>query len=280
MRCEEIQVHLSAYVEDEIEPGERQAIEGHLLECARCRHEIELLRRTVSGLKSLEEIEVPPRLTASIQAGIEAQGRSRWRDLTARLFFPLHIKLPLEAMALVLVALGAVYVYRSAPELAQAPRPQAVAEFESREKTVPEAAGPRVDWQEEAIRKRAGEKPDASSPAQKKEEETLREADVVQRSLRQEAPAIALRDASLPEMTLRTDPSQAASRIASLVERIGGKVLETRGERQFIVAIPASSYSKFVDALGELGEAVHPPAEAPSLPSSRETVTFSLRLIP
>lgn len=257
MRCEDIEVHLSAYLDGEIESKERETIEGHLLECTRCRHELELLRRTVSGLKSLEEIEVPPRLTALIQAGIEARERSRWRNTISRLFLPLHIKLPLEAMAVVLVALGVVYVYRSAPELAQTPRPQIVGEIGTRAKTAQEAAGPHVDRREEAVHKRETGRPDASSPA------------------------IALRDASLPEMTLKTeDPSQAASRIAKLVERIGGKVLETRGERQFIVAVPVSSYSAFMDALRELGEAVHPPAEAPSLPSPGETVTFSLRLIP
>jgi hypothetical protein len=155
MRCEGIQDRFSAYLEDELEAAERRSIESHVEACVGCRQELALLRRTVSTLQSLEEIEVPPRLTAAIQAGVSAEGGSRWRHLVSRLFFPLHIKLPLEAMALLLVTLGAVYVYRSAPELAQAPRPQAVTERESRDKTTPIARGQRGDWQEQAARKKA-----------------------------------------------------------------------------------------------------------------------------
>ena len=138
MRCDEIQDRLSAYLEGEIEPTERRTIEIHLEECVRCRQELALLQRTVSALQSLETIEVPPRLTAAIQVEVGAREQFSWRRLASRLFVPLHIKLPLEAMALVLVTLGVVYVYRSAPELAQAPRPQAVTERESRDETAPE----------------------------------------------------------------------------------------------------------------------------------------------
>lgn len=281
MGCQHVQEQLSAYLEDELEPAARRSMDAHLEECVHCRRELEALRRTISALQSLEEIDVPPRLTAAIQAGIAVRERSGWRRLGAWLFFPMHIKLPLEAMALLLVTLGVVYVYRSAPELAQAPRPQEVAELESREKAAPGLAGRSSDLQEEAAGKRPIEQPGAYSVAKKKEQDALGETGVAQRSPRQEAPAAALRDVSLPEITLKTaDPSQAASRIATIVDRVGGKVLETRGEHQFVLAIPHSSYPKFVDALRELGEAVQPPAGAPSSPPPEGTVTFSLRLIP
>ncbi|MFQ5960947.1 MAG: zf-HC2 domain-containing protein [Candidatus Methylomirabilales bacterium] len=281
MRCGEIQEQLSAYLEDELEPAERRNIEVHLEECAHCRQELALLQRTVSTLQSLEEVEAPPRLTAAIQTAISVRERFSWRRLASRLFFPLHIKLPLEAMALVLITLGVVYVYRSAPELAQAPGPQVATERESRDKTAPGVAGRRGDLQEHAARKRSGEKLGAYSMAQK-EPKVSEEADAVARSLRKETPAAGLADiSSLPEVILKTaNPSEAAARIAPLVKGASGKILETPGEHQFILAIPAPSYPKFVAALGELGDLIHPPAETLSQPSPQGTVTFSLRLVP
>ena len=282
MRCEETQDRLSAYLEGELEPAARRIIEVHLEECVRCREELALLQRTVSTLQSLEPIEVPPRLTAAIQAEVGAREQFSWRRLASRLFLPLHIKLPLEAMALVLVTLGVVYVYRSAPELAQAPRPQAVTERESRDETAPGVGGRRGDLAEYAARKRSAEKLGASSMAQKAPK-VSEETDVAARALRKEAPAAGLADiSSLPEVVLKTEnPSDAAARIATLVERVGGKILETPGEHQLVLAIPASSYPEFLAALRELGKPIQPPAaEPPPGASPQGTVTFSLRLIP
>lgn len=282
MRCEEIQNQLSAYLEDELEPAQRHNIEAHVEECVRCRQELALLRRTVSALQALEEIEVPPRLTAAIQTGVSTRGRSRWRNVASRLFFPIHIKIPLEAMALLLISLGVVYLYRSAPELAQAPRPQGISEVATRERAAPAAGGRRDDRQEQAARKKPAQKSLSRQSKVQEEREVLKETDAVTRSLRKKAPASALEDvSSLPEVILKADNlSRVTSQIANIVERMGGKLLETRGERELILAIPASSYPKFLTAVRELGDLMVPPAEAPSTSSPQGTVTFSLRLIP
>ena len=292
MRCEEIQGHLSAYLEDEVEPGERRAIEEHLPECVRCRHELELLRRTVSALTSLEEIEVPPRLTASIQAGVEAQGSSWWRDLTSRLFFPLHIKLPLEAVALILVALGAVYIYRSAPEMGQAPRPPAVTERAPRGRGAAQIAGARQDLDETTALKQSAVKTEASLDDQAEREafeeaepKSLKERDVGLRRfgvMRKEAPSSSNVAPLVRELTLKTENfSQAASRIAEIAATLGGKLLEVRDNQQLILTIPAQEYPKFLTAVRELGAPVDVPGEAreakPFTPQG--TLMLHLRLV-
>ena len=54
---------------------------------------------------------------------LEAARPLPWhRRLGRRLFQPLRVKLPLEAAAVMLVALGAVYVFQNTPELQQAAR--------------------------------------------------------------------------------------------------------------------------------------------------------------
>ncbi|MFQ5802567.1 MAG: zf-HC2 domain-containing protein [Candidatus Methylomirabilales bacterium] len=300
MRCEQIQGHLSAYLEDEVDPKERRAIEEHLPECVRCRRELELLRRTVSSLTSLEEIEVPPRLTASIQSGVTAQGSSWWRGLTSRLFFPLHIKLPLEAMALILVALGAVYMYRSAPEMAQTPGPPAVTARAPRGRGAAQIAGARRDLDETSALKQSAVKTEASLDDQA-EREAFEEAEpkapgkagpkaVEERDvgalrfglMRKEAPSSSNVAPLVQELTLKTgNPSEAASRITEIAATMGGKLLEVRDNQQLILTIPAQEYPKFLTALRELGAPVDVPGEAreaqPSTPQG--TLTLHLRLV-
>lgn len=304
MRCEEIQNRLSAYLEDEVEPGERRAIEEHLPECARCQHELDLIRQTVSALTSLAEIEVPARLTASIQAAIETQKTSRWRDVASRIFFPLHIKLPLEAVALVLVALGAVYLFRSTPEMARSPQSPVVTEA-FRGRGTGQIAGARRDMDETTALRQSdvkteanlddeqgqevlgkgkpsgAEEPQAKALEKKKEKEVgLLRFGV----MRKEAPASSNVAAPVRELVLRTDnPSQATSRIAEIAAMMGGKLLEERGDhQQLILTVPAQEYQKFLAALRELGTPVDLPGEAtetqPSTPPG--TMTLRLRLVP
>lgn len=282
MRCEHIQDRLSAFLEDELDSGERGLVEAHLAQCLRCRQELALLRRTVSTLQSLEEIDVSPRLMAGIQAGIRARQRSRWRDLASWLFFPIHIKVPLEALALVLITFGAVSLYRSAPELAQAPHPKAAPEATFRDAGAPSMAGRRGDLEKPAAPAKESAAEVRSRLEVQEEREVRKETDAVARSLRKEAPAAAMGDvSSVPEMILRTEnPLLAASRIAKIVEGLGGKLLEKKGDHQLLLRIPTSSYPRFLTALRELGQPMQPPAEPRSAPSGEGTVTISLRLIP
>lgn len=280
MRCEEIHNHLSAYLEGEAEPADRLATEGHLERCAGCRKELELLRRTIATLQSLEEVEAPTRLTAEIQTAISARESSAWRRLVTRLFLPFHIKLPLEAMALVLITIGAVYLYRSAPELAQAPEPLAPAVTEKAAQGTPPSPAGRRDQDERAGFRRSAEKTRAR-PKTKKEREALAEKEIASRALRMKAPAGAKAVSPLRELILKTqDPSQAASRITEITTTMGGRLLEMREEHQLILTIPAQAYPKFLAALREMGALMNPPAEAPSPSPSQETLILSLRLVP
>ncbi|MFQ5658596.1 MAG: zf-HC2 domain-containing protein [Candidatus Methylomirabilales bacterium] len=250
MRCEEIQDHLSAYLEDEVGPSERRAIEGHLLDCVRCRHELDLFRQTVSALQSMEEIDVPARLTAAIEADVSARKSIWWQDLISRLFVPMHIKIPLQAAALVLISLGAVYLYRSSPELAQAPRPSLSSEKAPRGQIAAPIGGGRQEADEVRALKRSLAKSE-SRPDVQEEREALGEKNITFRDVRKEAAADAVRP--LRELSLKTDnPSQAATRIAEIAERMGGRLLETR-DQQLILTIPAKAYPKFLAALRDVG---------------------------
>ncbi len=292
MRCEEIQNRLSAYLEDEIEPAGRRAIEEHLSDCGRCRHELEMLRRTISALASLEQIDVPYRLTASIEGGVQARGTTWLQRLTSRLFFPLHIKLPLEAMALILVALGAVYIYRSAPGLAQAPRPPAATEGVFRGTGAGQVAGARRDVDETSVLRQSAAKSEvglddqaeqeafkaAESPAGEEKNIAVHQFGL----MRKEAPSAADVATPLWEITLKTEnPAEATSRIGEIAESLGGKLVEVRDQERLILTVPTRAYPKFLAALKELGTLVDIPGEAGAAtrPTPQETLTLQLRLV-
>lgn len=320
MQCEDIREQLSAYLEDELEAGARRVIEDHLRQCAGCRTEFTLLRRTVATLRSLEELEVSPRLAAAVDRRLPTRGPSPWERLTSWLFFPLHVKVPLQAVALLLVSVGAVYLYRSAPELAEAPRPSVAPQSASRDlhatgpASVPEEAdrldraapakpaeepAGRVEGQAETRKERitqeqerAGarspgfrqEAPAAATPQPemkaKEKGEAFGDTAGAARALRKQAPVGATSASPSAEVILKTSDPTRA--IVKIREIVGALegTVDEKEEGTLIVTIPAKASARFFSGLKDLGTLVSPPAESPSTPSSEGPVTLSVRLIP
>ena len=55
--CESIREMLSAYIDDELDTGERQVVDLHLESCSLCREEYESMRKTVDLLRKLPLVE-------------------------------------------------------------------------------------------------------------------------------------------------------------------------------------------------------------------------------
>lgn len=108
----EIQKLLSAYAGGDLEPPECRRIEMHLAACPDCRAELANLQALLRVLRSTPEVEPPPWMTARIMAGLKEQQASK-RSWLQRIFFPLHIKLPIEVMALLVVCVSGYYLSRS-----------------------------------------------------------------------------------------------------------------------------------------------------------------------
>ncbi|MEX2221765.1 MAG: zf-HC2 domain-containing protein [Candidatus Rokuibacteriota bacterium] len=122
MTCHEVREGLSAYVDAALDPDERARVEAHLETCAECRHELAGLRETVALLRRVEPARAP---VGFVDRVVAAAGPRPWyRRVVDAAFLPLSMKLPLEATALVMVALLAVYLFERTPELEQAARPE------------------------------------------------------------------------------------------------------------------------------------------------------------
>lgn len=63
--------HLSAYLDDELSAGEREAIDAHLRACADCASELDALRRLVAYARTVPSRDVPP--ARDLWPGIEAR---------------------------------------------------------------------------------------------------------------------------------------------------------------------------------------------------------------
>lgn len=129
MTCNDVENLLPAHMEDLLAPEERRGVEEHLASCPRCRRVLTDLMTSVEVLRGLEEVEPPPFFEERIMARIrEAAGQKR--GFLRKLFFPLHIKLPIQTLAMIFIAVLGIHVYRQGePEMKQiAPLPEAAME--------------------------------------------------------------------------------------------------------------------------------------------------------
>jgi len=123
MECSEVQKRLAAYLEKAVSSKQKALIEAHLKGCKRCKGALADLKKAVEYVQKLEEVEPPPWLVQKVMARVRSEAEAK-RGIWQRLFTPFHIKIPLEAIALLCIAVGTIYVFKAmGPEmrLAQAP---------------------------------------------------------------------------------------------------------------------------------------------------------------
>ncbi|MCG6534057.1 MAG: DUF2275 domain-containing protein [Syntrophales bacterium LBB04] len=117
MTCQEIQNLLPGYWENLLSPEERSLIESHLSFCDLCRRSLIDLKDSENLLKHLEEVEPPPFFEQRIMSRIREEA-GRKKGLLRKFFFPIYIKIPLQVMATLLIAVLAAYLYqKNEPEM-------------------------------------------------------------------------------------------------------------------------------------------------------------------
>jgi hypothetical protein len=176
MTCHDVRDRLSLLMDEALALPERAAVDAHLATCAECRRELEQLRATVALLDRLPPARAPAGFVDRVMA--EAYRPSWPRRALDALFVPLRVKLPLEAAAVLLVGVSALYVYQRTPEVrelarqeAPAPSPAAPLEGTPSTRPAPESA------------------PEPARPADAvREAERAREQEAASETKRQRAP--------------------------------------------------------------------------------------------
>ena len=141
---------LSEYLDDELPPGERVALEGHLAQCAECSATLAALRRVVARARALESTgpatDLWPGIATRIGAapGLRAEGRMGARA-HGRFTFSLP-QLLAAGIALKVLSGGSVWLLRPVSGPAAAP----TIASDTAATPAESGLGTRVSWQRRA----------------------------------------------------------------------------------------------------------------------------------
>ncbi|HEY1231779.1 MAG TPA: zf-HC2 domain-containing protein [Candidatus Binatia bacterium] len=124
MTCAEVQLLLSEYIEKSLDTIRMKAVETHLLACSGCRTETEGLMDCIRQIAELPLLDPPMGFTQRVMAHVrEIESRpTGWRRVLA----PFRIGVPIQATALVLVAVVAVFLYQKESQIRGNPAPPAI----------------------------------------------------------------------------------------------------------------------------------------------------------
>jgi hypothetical protein len=117
MECEKVRDRFSSLWEKELTPSEERGMKDHLSSCRECQREFEQFEKTMRWLHSVEEVEVPDEFAFGLYKKMEERkamtsaerSRKRW------LSFPLPLKLPVQAVAMVAVIFLVLYLAKMMP---------------------------------------------------------------------------------------------------------------------------------------------------------------------
>jgi hypothetical protein len=127
INCAHCKEQLSTYLDGIMTAEEKKIVEEHLSTCEQCKAAFSELKKTRETLRSLEEVEPPPWFTQKIMNRVREEAEPK-KGLLQRLFFPLHIKIPVEALATCLVVVLALFVYKNTePEIKALHEPEKIA---------------------------------------------------------------------------------------------------------------------------------------------------------
>ena len=169
MECDRIQEQLSAYLDDTLSSAEKGIIDNHLKSCPKCRKSLADLEMTMRSIKGLEEIIPPPWLTQKIMTRVKAEAELTKKNLWQKLFYPLHVKLPIEALGAFLIALTALYVFKSMePKIntVTAPSEKTVSEYAAKEKDATPGQRPGKPSQAPIVTRSKKDETAAGAPSQ------------------------------------------------------------------------------------------------------------------
>jgi hypothetical protein len=105
MDCRKIKKHLAQYIENDPNKEMPDIIKKHLASCDECRSEFASLKNYKKEIASLKKIKAPADFLQQLNARIEK--KSIPSRITKLLFYPLIIKLPIEALG----AAGIIFVF-------------------------------------------------------------------------------------------------------------------------------------------------------------------------
>ncbi len=114
MECAQAREQVSAYQDKMLPQGEARLLEEHLKECKECSEYFSDMRKMLGHVRNLDEVEPPPWMARKIMAKLRSEAETEpKKGIFRRLFYPLPIKLPIQAAAAFLIAVSVFYIYNT-----------------------------------------------------------------------------------------------------------------------------------------------------------------------
>ncbi len=118
MTCDEAREAFTDLYDGTLSGPPLTVLSRHLDGCRACRLEWAAFRKAIQALGDLRDEEPSPGFAARVVERIE--GPTWWRRAIEAIVFPLRLKLPLHAAALILLGVVGVWIFQRSPELHQA----------------------------------------------------------------------------------------------------------------------------------------------------------------
>jgi len=117
MDCEKVRDRFSSLWEKELTPSEEKIVKEHLSSCPECQKEFERFEKTMGWLRSVGEVVVPEGFLPELYKKIEERKRAPLGEkVRGRWFgFPLSLKLPVQAVAMVAIVFLVLYLTKMMP---------------------------------------------------------------------------------------------------------------------------------------------------------------------
>jgi hypothetical protein len=244
MEHEEIRARFSEYIDGALSPEEKASIEDHLRSCESCRDDLAELRSAVLEVRKLGEVEPPPWLAQRIMARVREEAQEK-QGLFHRLLYPLRVKLPLDALAFVVLAVTGLFIYRAIEPRMKTPSPvKEPSDYSA------------VDAPQTAEEKRAAESPETTIYESRQFSETIPRAS----SPLPASEGLARGIGEGARILILLEDAPASSReVEKAIEHSGGKMLseEDRGKKRIIrVQIESSKMAALLERMRSLGRAI------------------------
>ncbi|OGB96902.1 MAG: hypothetical protein A3G35_09995 [candidate division NC10 bacterium RIFCSPLOWO2_12_FULL_66_18] len=255
MTCDEAREAFSDLYDETLSGPPLVTITQHLASCTACRAEWAAFQKAMRAVSGLGGAEPSPGFAARVRQGIEAP--TRWQRAVHWLFFPLRVKVPIQALALVLVAFAGLLIYQRSPELRRAAEPQP-------------AAPPPVTREAPAPAAPPGLKtPDisgaGSEPSQRTEgTRPLAETPKAERAELPAAPADAI--GSPPQAGLEAEKDRATSALRDEAKELGKTTAPSESPK---TAKPSRDARPRAPESGTAGRSLQQSAPAPAQPPTR-----------
>ncbi|HMK76224.1 MAG TPA: zf-HC2 domain-containing protein [Thermodesulfobacteriota bacterium] len=284
MDCEKVRDRFSSLWDKELTPFEERAVKEHLSSCPDCQKEFEQFEKTMRWLHSVGDVEVPDEFLPGLYKKMRERkeitsaekSRKRW------LSFPLPLKLPAQAVAMVAVIFLVLYLTKMMPMRGYHPKetgqPSSPLSLEKRPEQVlaqkevksergnlkiaAEAPRPKdVEQAETAVPRKAEAPPsgtevtkyqtfDLKGAARKKVPSSEGPEKIENGPSAQEKLALASKPAQ--EIVLKiSDREKAISELHKLVKQFGGEIVTTEGDK-FLASLPTGSFPQFEKELARL----------------------------